>query len=231
MTWCVYAVTTAPPPPLRVRGAADERLTRVTAGHLAAIVGRLPRAPAPTRANLHRYHALQMRLFERLTAVLPARFGTSVADMEEVRFVLDSRQSPLREALRLVRGRAQMTVRIVVARGGEDSGAATAAQPRGDHASPAGSGLEYLRARAAAAARARRVPEFEPFRSSVQRWVRAERVERRADVLTIYHLVPRGSAAAYRQALERAGARAGVSLLVTGPFPAFAFADAAHAGG
>jgi hypothetical protein len=90
---------------------------------------------------------------------------------------------------------------------------------------PRSPGRSYLKARAAAAARERAVPAFEPLRPAVQRWVRAERVEKRGNVATLYHLVPRRAADRYRGALEEAARDANVRLLVSGPWPAYAFAD------
>jgi hypothetical protein len=88
-----------------------------------------------------------------------------------------------------------------------------------------GPGGAYLRERAAAAARERDVPGFEPVRAAVRRWVRDERVEKREGVASVYHLVPRASADSYRTAAERAGADSGLRVVVTGPFPPYAFAD------
>jgi hypothetical protein len=88
-----------------------------------------------------------------------------------------------------------------------------------------GTGADYLRGRAAAAARARQVPGFEAVRARVGRWVRAERIEHRAGVATIYHLVPRATATSYRTTVERTAAAAGIRCVVTGPWPPYAFAD------
>lgn len=87
------------------------------------------------------------------------------------------------------------------------------------------SGQDYLRVRAAALAREQALPSFRPLRDAVRRWVRDERVEKGGSVATVYHLVPRGSVAAYRRAVERAARKSGVRVLVTGPWPAYAFAD------
>jgi hypothetical protein len=78
-------------------------------------------------------------------------------------------------------------------------------------------GTEYL------ASRTTMVPGSEVLRSVVRRWVRDERVEQRASVASIYHLIPRSSVSAYRAALDRAAHDAGMRLVVTGPFPPYAF--------
>jgi hypothetical protein len=56
--------------------------------------------------------------------------------------------------------------------------------------------------------------------------VRDERVEKRERVATVYHLVPRASAEAYRRAIDRAAAAARLQVIVSGPWPAYAFVDA-----
>jgi hypothetical protein len=126
-----------------------------------------------------------------------------------------------------------MTIRMVVSDGAASDlptpsrhsghSAQQGNEPETGGSAPAPSGAAYLRARARHAAEQHHVPEFEPIRRAVARWVREERIERRATVVTMYHLVPRGSAAAYRKALDRAAAAHGVRLIVTGPHLPFAF--------
>jgi hypothetical protein len=53
--------------------------------------------------------------------------------------------------------------------------------------------------------------------------VRDERVEHRAGVSSVYHLIPRGSIESYRKALQASAAAAGVRLVVSGPWPPYAF--------
>ena len=86
-------------------------------------------------------------------------------------------------------------------------------------------GTQYLQQRATTAARAREIPGFAPIRAAVKRWVKDERVEKRAGVATVNHLVARSSIGAYRSAVERAAQRAGFRVIVTGPFPPYAFAE------
>lgn len=217
MTLCVYALA-GRVAPLRARGMTGERLQVIGSGGVTAIAGELRAIPTPAPATLRRYDAVVRRLAERQPALLPARFGTCFSDPYELSYILRARQASLRAALTWVRGRVQMTIRIVGA-GGHDETPADARH----HLPP--SGTAYLRARAEHAARERHVPGFEPVRTAVRRWVRDERVEKRAGIASVYHLVPRASAAAYVAALEHAAAVAGVKLVVTGPWPPYAFAD------
>ena len=71
----------------------------------------------------------------------------------------------------------------------------------------------------------RDVPGFDSVRLAVRRWVRDERVEKRMNVATVYHLIPRASAPAYQRALRSAAAGSGLRVLVSGPFPPYAFAS------
>jgi hypothetical protein len=82
-----------------------------------------------------------------------------------------------------------------------------------------------LQQRAAAAAHAREIPAFEPIRTAAKRWIKEERIEKRAGVATVNHLVPRGSVAAYRAAVERAADRASIRVILSGPHPPYAFAE------
>lgn len=224
MTLCVYALTG--PQPLRpgARGISGERLRLVTAGSLGAVVGRLPRAPRAGVEALKRYDATVRRLDAQRPALLPARFGTCFDSLDELTFVLHSRQRSLRAALARVRHRTQMTVRVLspAIQGPQPSSRSPGTtEPRTSNP-----GTGYLRARAAAAARERDIPGFDSVQDAVRRWVRAERVEQRSGVASVYHLVPRGSAEAYRRAAEQAAVGAGLRIVVRGPWPPYAFSSA-----
>ena len=141
----------------------------------------------------------------------------------------------MRGALAHVRNRAQMTVRIIDTgslpgplRGTRPttSGYGRAGPAEGGPAGPTrGPGTRYLRSRAVATAREKEVAGFDPVRAAVARWLRDERVDRRDRIATVYHLIPRASAEAYHRAIVRAAVRAGLRVIVSGPWPAYAFAD------
>ena len=217
MHLCVYALTSPPEHRIVLTGIGGERLRPVTVGRITALVGALARPPRVTEITLRRYSVVLQSLSERLPSLLPARFGTSVQDLIELTFILQSRQQAFRRNLQDVRGRVQMTIRIV-----EPRHPLAIPRPRAN-AAGAESGAEYLRTRAAAAARAREIPGFAPLRGAVRRWIRDERVERRGSVASVYHLVPRGQAEKYRQTLERAARDAGRRVIVSGPWPPYAF--------
>lgn len=191
-----------------------ERLHAFVRAGMAAIVGEMRARPQASPRNLRAYHSALERLADELPAVLPARFGTSMHDLEELAWVMEARARSLRSGLRLVRSRVQMTVRF--ARPAADN---RISPPPVDRTS----GRAYLRSREAAHRQLLRADECITLRNAVKRWVRDERVEARAGVLTVYHLIPRASADAYRNAAHRAFA-SGFVPEVGGPYPAFAFA-------
>jgi hypothetical protein len=221
MVVCVYALASAAMPPVTpITGIARERVRAVRVGGITAFVGRVRHMPAPHEPILRRFDRVVRHLFAAVPSLLPARFGTRFDTLDELTVVLSLRQASLRRALRVVRGRAQMTVRVVA-----DRSKPATTSPSRDSRVAAGlsrPGAEYLRRRAASA---RHVAGFEPVRASVARLVRAEHVDHRAGVATIYHLVPRAAAVAYRGAVERSAAAAGLQCVVTGPWPPYAFTD------
>lgn len=227
----VYALTGPEPLIPARRGIAGERLTLVPAGPVAAVVGRIGRAPRNTAATLRRYDAAIRRLHAERAALLPVRFGTTFDDAGELLLVLRSRRGSLRRALALVRRRAQMTIRVLTADGRTKGdlrrprgGAGVKRSAAGASPAAAVTGATYLRALALDAAAERHVHGFDGIRGAVSRWVRAERVEKHGALASVYHLVPRGSAAAYRHAAERAAAASAVRIVVSGPWPPYAFA-------
>jgi hypothetical protein len=225
---CVYALIAPAPARLRLAGVAGERLRVVTVDRIGAVIGELRRTPAPSVRNLRRWAVVVESIAARASSVLPARFATTVADRDELAFIMHSRRATLRERLRVVRGRAQMTTRLLGSdpddpryRGQTPLTSRTGVRPQYTSTQ----GTQYLQEKMAIAADARAVPEFKPVRQVIQRYVKDERVDRRGGVVTINHLVPRASAAAYRDAVEHAADENGVRLIVTGPWPPYAFAD------
>ena len=208
----VYAVVGGRGQPMAFRGGG-KRFRLIGRGAIAAVVSDRSQPATPTSANLRRYDRTMRGLAERFPAILPARFGTSVSE-DELLFILSSRRSSLARALALVRGRVQMTVRVMRS----DADAPHVEEPFGSV-----SGRDYLAGKARAVAAARAVPAFEPIRRSVARWIRDERVDRRTGVTSIYHLIPRSSVDAYRRTLHAAAKASAVRLVVSGPWPPYAF--------
>jgi hypothetical protein len=226
----VYALVSVAPPDAG-RGLSGEPLRLISSGGVLAVVGDLPALPPVDEATLRLHDAVVRRLAAEVPAVLPARFGSAVADETELRERLAPRAAALDEALRLVTGREQMTLRVW----GEARAAAgsEARQACAEGASPAataagGPGTRHLAGRARARRRALEVPEIAWLRRVLDPLVRAERVERHATpglLATVHHLVDRGAAPVYVGLVETTGGESeAVRVTTTGPWPPYAFA-------
>jgi Gas vesicle synthesis protein GvpL/GvpF len=208
---------------------AGERLRPIAFDGVMALVGDVRRRPAASTRNLRQYAAVVESIAARIPAVLPARFGTTFDDVAELMLVLRSRGATLRQRLHAVRGRTQMTIRLVSESKSGDASrasrrhAAGRARVRLEHR--ATQGTLYLQQRLAVLRTAREVPELAAVQPAIRRFVKDERVERRGDVASVHHLIPRAMVERYRAAVERTAAESDVRLAVSGPFAPYAFAD------
>ena len=229
MILCVYALVSSSRPVQRLTGIAGEPLRAISFDRVIAIVGYVRQRPAASARNLRQYAAVIESIAARVPAILPVRFGTTFDDLEELTLVLRSRGSALRQRVRAVRGRTQMTIRLVSE--SESGDASRASQSRAARRARvrlerrATQGTQYLQQRLALLRTAREVPELAPIRPAIRRFVKDERVERRGGVATVHHLIPRAMAERYRTAVTGAAAESGVGLIVSGPFAPYAFAD------
>ena len=207
--WQVYALAAGSfPPTIRI---GRHRIRALKVGPLA-VLGVTPAGDATfTEAALREQHAIVLGLAESIDPLLPVRFGTRISADHLQSTVLQS-LPVLTNALENVRGRRQMTLRLI--------GVPLVDQPP----AASGSGATYLQQRRAAYS----VPsELEPVLAAVTRFVVEERLSPgRAGVRsTVFHLVERAAVASYREAVQRAmkGMPAG-SVTISGPWPPFAFA-------
>jgi hypothetical protein len=211
----LYALVSGQAGRITTRGVTGEPLRAVRIGRIEAIVGRVSAIPRATEPSLRRYDRVMSALWRRMPALLPARFGTSARDLADLEAMVRGREQVMRGRLRAVRNRAQMTVRLVTQ---EDDAGRTLSGPT---AHTKQTGTQYLRSRQ----REYSVPAFRPLRAAVRRWIRDERIERRGGVATIYHLIPRGAAERYQLTIQDTAREAGVRMVVSGPWPPYAFAD------
>jgi hypothetical protein len=192
-------------------GVQGEPLIAMPLRSARVLCGKVNAAPMLDRAALTAQDTLIRALHARSTALLPMRFGTTAADIDVLRekiLAIDG----LLERLEAVRGCEQMTVRV--------AGAGGTIQER----DPPVSGTEYLQAKAQ-----RRTPRelrlIAEAAGPLQRDVRYETARQPGLIGSVYHLIERGHADAYRAAIERAASNAPeLRVLVTGPSPAYAFA-------
>jgi hypothetical protein len=208
---------------------SGERLQTIAVGRVRAVVGEMRRQPAASAVNLRRYSTVVETLACRVPAILPARFASIVTDADELRFVLRSRAASFRKRLARVRNRSQMTVRLLSVSSESEYGdgpyPSRSTVMRRDVLRLDRRGTQYLRQKMAESAAAHTIPAFAPIRAAVERYVKDERVEKRAGVVTVIHLVPRSATSQYRTAIERAAEQQDVRLIVTGPSAPYAFAE------
>jgi hypothetical protein len=204
-------------------GLGGEPLRLVPCGDVVAVVGDVERRPSLDPDAMRGHDAVVQRLAGLVEAILPARFGATSGEAELAQAVA-ARAPALRDALALVRGREQMTLRVYGTAGPPP------AAPPAPPADPAqGPGARYLARRRERARAARSLPEIEPVSRAVAPGVHATRIRRHATpplLATVYHLVERGQAPAYRARVEaaRPELRGDLRVVISGPWPPYAFA-------
>ena len=212
----VYALVDRKQPRMRLHGRTIES---VAVGGVFALARRAERIPPFSEATLREQHDIVRKLAERAPAILPARFG-SLVDEEELQTIVELRDAQLQAAFDLVRGRQQMTVRLI----GVDERPQHPSQEAGARA--AGPGARYLEDRRAAAGYP--LPfAAERLVAAVRSLLAAEKAEPGGDDVRamLYHLIDRGRSGTYCRRLARAAADVEPFVVrVTGPFPPFAFA-------
>lgn len=212
----LYAIVGRRPRGELGRGIGGGALSVVRAGG-ALVVAERASTPAPTARALRAHDRIVKRIAAQSSAVLPFRFGSVVASAAALRATLDPVSAAVATALSLVDGCVQYTLRVY----GEPARDAARAEPRPG----AGPGARWLGARL----RAKRVPELAAVAHATAPHVRASRAERHDRpplVASMYQLVPKSEARAYRAALRR-GARElrGLDVKTSGPWPPYAFAE------
>jgi hypothetical protein len=213
----LYALVDGEPSGPLGEGRSGEPLRLVRCGAVSAVVGEPGDPPRPDRGSLQAQDAVVRRLAERFSALLPARFGEAFADEAALMDRIAGQGSGIAEALTLVQGCVQMTLRVF----GDPEPPVETADPG------AGPGTRYLEARRQERERARSLPEIEPLRETLRPLLRAERIERQEAgrlLGTAYHLVPRERTGAYLAVLEQAGGEiGGRKIAASGPWPPYAF--------
>lgn len=212
----VYAFVSGPKAPFDLAGRHIEMLRL---NGIVAAVDRRDDAPARSEESLRQQHAIVERLCQTCEAVLPARFGALV-DEAELKQIVRGRTADLRKALERVKGRVQMTVRILgVPRPNE----APKPSPRDARTR---TGTDYLLERRAAQHPPR--PEMASvIAAAVGRLVVVEKVEidHAKGLAVLLHLIARSDVAVYRERVARAAAgHPSLTVRVSGPWPPFAFA-------
>lgn len=216
----VYAVLGEAPRGEAGQGLDGEPLRFVPIDGVLAAVGDMAEPPAVNPGTLRAHDAVVRRLAATVEAILPVRFGTLLDGETALADAIAGRAPRLREALALVAGREQMTLRVFGDAAPIDDAAPVADDPR--------PGTRYLEDRRRRTRRDADVPELAPLRCHLDALVRAEQVQRHPTpplLASVYHLIDRGRAAAYMDAVAAgAAALAPTRAVATGPWPPYAFA-------
>lgn len=205
----VFALTSGRASPFTVQG---HRIQFVEVDNVCVAVERRAAAPAVSERELRIQHAIVTAIFRRVEDLLPVRFGTWM-DQQELSEIVAARKAAILEALDLVRGRVQMTLRF--------SSSLSPSPERKSGADGSGSGTAYLQARRVAH---RDLPRsIGEVRVAVRDLVVAERISRGSEAVAgaVYHLISRVDVRRYRSATR---AFESPLLTVSGPWPPFAFA-------
>lgn len=214
-TFCVFALTSEAAPPFQHHG---HRVEFIDVGGLYAAVEEVAERPSVSEAALRAQHDVVMRIAERVEAVLPARFG-AVLDKDELEHLVSLRKSAIREALGLVAGRVQMTLRTFAGEGGIAGPRDAPPPPK----RPVSSGTAYLRQRRDASAPGAAAGPVLEAAAAVRELVVSERLQGGQGRVqwAMYHLIDHGAIERYKAAVAPFESAA---LAVSGPWPPFAFA-------
>lgn len=199
--------------------AAGHRIEFVKTDDVYAAVERIEEGPAVSEAALRTQHDIVARIAGKVDAILPARFG-SLVDVQELERVVALRRDAIREALDLVRGRDQMTVRLF------DAGVRASPRSLPPAGTDAASGTDYLQKRRQATTARALPPTVAAITAAVRDIVAAERSEPGEGRIaaTVYHLVERAAVDKYKERLTGLHSKLETETLrVSGPWPPFAF--------
>lgn len=216
MTLLLYAVADrGHPVPAGMTGLGGSRLRPVAAGELVAIVGDCPSMPQVTPHALVEFEQTVEALMDDQT-LLPARFGTTLADESAAHDLLTKRHHQLADALRRVAGAVEMGVRAGWRETVEDR------RPSGERA-----GADYLLGRLERRQRARRIATGLDAALGGLARERACRIQARPQgQVTAAYLVTRPRVDEFRLACQRFAESVNeASLVCTGPWPPYSFVD------
>ncbi len=216
-----------------VTGIQREPLNVIPIGNALIVAGSVSELPEVSRDHLIAQDSVVRALHARADALLPMRFGSSVENIESLTRLLDPLATRVADTFALVRGREQMTVRVLRTlagaarcRGCRGCLGAGAEGAKGARSATGieGAGTRYLMGRASS----RTPPEVTSILGALNDLQRATRIESGRDpavVATVYQLIDRGASALYCRRVEEAAAlMPDLALRVSGPSPPYAFA-------
>jgi hypothetical protein len=206
-------------------GLDGSPLRAVSAGRIAAVVSEHERAPEAGEERFWRHEAVVERLLEE-GAVLPMRFGATVADEAELGKLLRAREEEFVGLLALVRGAVELSVRAELS-------AAGSSQDRDDGDAAEGrSGTEYMRARGRALREVEETKEqlHEPLKDLARRSLvlEARTAQGFEGAFRAAYLVDVERVDAFARCVESLAERFGGEVSCTGPWPPYSFVAGAE---
>lgn len=211
MTLLLYAIGDRHDQAVDVPGLDGRPLRLIVEDELAAWVSETDQSPRPTKEALWDYECAVERLMERFT-ILPARFGSVLADEPAVRAELASRRAQLVLGLNAIRGAVELGIR------------AEWSQP-GEVPANAETGTAYMLARLELDRRARGISRaLAPLRALARSSIERIRPAANVPVLSA-HLVDHAGVDEFTRLVARLQARleGEVTLACTGPWPPYSF--------
>jgi Gas vesicle synthesis protein GvpL/GvpF len=202
MTVLLYAVTESHAGSVPdVHGLDDRPLRTIQENSLTAVVSDVETDPPPTEPNLWAYEQVVETLMTKAT-VLPARFGATAGQDEEIKRMLASRHDEFVRSLDTVRGAVEIAIRAPSAT---------------EQASPTQTGTEYMLARLAERQHARQLAA--EIDAAVGNLARA-RTRRPHSLNTLAYLVDHDKLEEFLRRLDQLNDPA---ITWTGPWPPYSF--------
>jgi Gas vesicle synthesis protein GvpL/GvpF len=209
----VYGFVSEPPPKLGIEGLGGAVVETHALGPIATVLSRHANEQAATEESVLRHAQVVDAAMHTAGGVLPARFGTVYPDDAALGRAVAPRAHELCDRLARVRGCVELGVRALGPESEDES---------------AGSGGEYMRVRLREACDRRRLAGevhgalSELSRESTHRFPHSGRA-----VLAAAYLVPAESRGLFVRRVEELGRARGVTIVCTGPWPPYSFAEAA----
>jgi hypothetical protein len=194
-----------------VPGLDDAPLELVHVAGLDLVVSKAEPTAEISREALLRHAEVVEELMQASEAVLPAQLGRAFRDDAELERTVREQAPKLTRALQDVRGCVEFGLRAI---------------PDEPVETDASSGAEYMRARLGEMHRQDRL--VADLHEPLARLARATTLQRRGGELNAAYLVATDDVDDFRQAVARAEAAPGVTVVCTGPWPPYSFADGAR---
>jgi hypothetical protein len=211
----VYGIVDELPELPQVAGVDDAPLERQRLGDVELVISRSETPPAGevSREAVLRHAEVVEELMRRSNALLPAQLGRMFANEDELSTAVRTRADDFARALERVRGCVEFGLRVH-----------EPTTDRGEAQVPR-SGAEYMQERLAEVRR--RDQLLAELHEPLARLSRATVVTPgAADGLRAAYLVPKANVAAFSEAVQRLEhARPELTIVSTGPWPPYSFAD------